>query len=62
MKHTFRTKWEDNSIACICTLSKKCSHAKECEELEFKLNKYDGIKECMSQRKYRKENGVYKQK
>lgn len=62
MKQTFRTKWEDNEIACICTLKKKCIHAKACEELELKLNTYDGIKECMSHRRYRKENGVTKQK
>lgn len=62
MRYTFRTKWESNQVVCICTLGKRCIHANDCEELEFKLNKYDGIKECMDQRKYKREKGAMKQK
>lgn len=62
MRCTFRTKWENNKIACVCTLGKKCVHVATCEELEFKLNIYDGIKDCMKERSYKKVHGAIKQK
>lgn len=61
MKCTFRTRWDGNEIACACTLSHECIHAKECEILEFKLYVYGGIKECMGQRAYKREKGTIRQ-
>lgn len=61
MRCTFKTKWVNNEIACICTLKNKCIHASQCEELEFKMSAYDDMKECMRQRAYKRLNGSIKQ-
>lgn len=53
----------DKELKCICLLiNPLCDKYKQCEELELTLNIYDGIEECMRQRKYKKERGVIKQK
>lgn len=57
MRCTFRTRWENEKVACVCTLNHKCIHAIDCEELDFKLDKYDGIAECMKQRSYNRGRG-----
>jgi hypothetical protein len=61
MRCTFRTKWENGEVACVCALNHKCIHAKTCEELDFKFDKYDGLPECMKQRFYRREKGAIRQ-
>lgn len=62
MKIILYTKWDLNELLCCCYIKKPlCDKYKSCEELELKLNKYDGLEECMRQRKYKKERGAIKQ-
>ena len=63
LKFMFYTKWENNKLACSCYIKNpQCDRYKECEELEFNLDIYGGIHECMNHRKYKKERGVIKQR
>lgn len=61
MKCTFMTKWYNDEIVCICTLNKKCKDAVKCEELDFKLDPYASLEECMSTRSYKRRNGAIRQ-
>ena len=61
MKYKFKTKWINNEITCICTLNKHCAFTKDCEELDFHLNKYEGINDIGEGRVYKKVNGRIKQ-
>lgn len=63
LKFIFYTKWEDNNLVCSCYIKNpQCDNYKSCEELEFILDTYDGIQECMNNRKYKRERGVIKQR
>ncbi|MDT8717617.1 hypothetical protein IAI10_13170 [Clostridium sp. 19966] len=61
MRCTFRTRWENHEIACICTLKNKCIHAGNCEELDFRLNAFEGIKGCMQHSSYKRQKGALRQ-
>lgn len=62
MRIIIYTKWDSEELECACYIKNPlCDNYKQCEELELKLDKYDGIQECMRQRKYKKERGVIKQ-
>lgn len=62
MKIILYTKWDINELSCCCYIKNPlCDNYKNCEELELILNKYEGLEECMRQRKYKKERGAIKQ-
>lgn len=59
---TLLTFWKDNELECCCPIHNKCSKDRGCEELEFTINPYTGIKECMKHDSYKRSNGAIKQK
>lgn len=61
MKFKFFTKWQTNEICCICLSTKKCDQKKNCEELDFTLNPYDGIKDCMKEDYHKRNHGALRQ-
>ena len=57
MKFKLLTKWKDKELICCCPSSNKCSKDHGCEELDFILNPYDGIEECMREHSYERSKG-----
>ncbi|GIM29883.1 hypothetical protein CPJCM30710_25490 [Clostridium polyendosporum] len=63
MKYKFNTRWNGKQLKCACLFGNACcDRFKKCEVLELTMDPFDGIKECMGQRKYVRENGALKQK
>jgi hypothetical protein len=62
MKVTLLTKWKDKELVCCCPLINRCNKEHGCEELEFVLNPYSDINECMSQRTYKRVKGAMTQR
>jgi hypothetical protein len=62
MKVKLFTKWKDGEIVCTCPLINKCNKDHGCEELDFILDPYAGIKECMKHSSYERVNGKVHQK
>lgn len=49
------TQWREDKLVCCCTKDNKCSKERGCEEIEaFIEDKYDGLRECMKARAYRR--------
>jgi len=61
MKVKLLTKWLDKELVCCCPIINKCNKNHGCEELDFILNPYDDIEECMGHSAYRKTKGITKQ-
>jgi hypothetical protein len=62
MKVKLLTKWKDKELVCCCPVINKCNKEHGCEELDFTLNPYDGIKECMGHDAYKRCNGRVQQR
>ena len=50
--YTFNTNWKDGELVCACTQDGKCNKNHGYEELEFILNSYTDINECMKHDSY----------
>jgi hypothetical protein len=62
MKVKLMTKWRNNELECCCPVKNQCLKNHNCEELEFILDQYEGINDCMKSRSYkRNKNGAIKQ-
>lgn len=61
-KYKLMTHWRNQELVCCCPVKNQCSKDHGCEELEFILNPYDGIGECMRERSYKRINGALRQK
>jgi len=46
MKIKLLTQWINKELVCCCPLKNKCRKDHNCEELEFTLDQFKGIKEC----------------
>jgi hypothetical protein len=62
MKFKFLTEWSEKELVCCCLVKNKCDKNHNCEELEFTLNPYEGVVECMKERSYRRVRGALKQR
>ncbi|MGH4125609.1 MAG: hypothetical protein ACREV6_22075 [Clostridium sp.] len=62
MKVTLLTQWKDKELVCCCPLVNKCNKNHGCEELDFTLDAYANINECMGQRVYKRVNGAMTQR
>jgi hypothetical protein len=63
VKVTLLTYWRNKELECCCPVKNRCKKDKGCEELDFTLDPYEGIKECMKARSYkRNSNGAIEQK
>lgn len=54
MKFLLLTKWIDKELVCCCPVKNKCMKDHNCEELEFTLDPYADIQECMKERSYKR--------
>ena len=62
MKVTLFTKWINKELVCCCPVCNKCLKEHGCEELEFFINPYGDINECMKERSYiRGKHGAIRQ-
>lgn len=59
---TLLTFWKDKELECCCPPKNRCSKDKGCELLEFTINPYTGVKECMKHSSYKRSKGAIKQK
>lgn len=57
MKIKLLTKWLNNELVCCCPIINQCSKKHDCEELEFILNPYDDVQDCMTHSAYKREKG-----
>ena len=62
MKVQLYSYFKDNEIECCCPPKNKCSKDKGCELLDFTLDPYADIKECMKHSSYKRNKGAIKQK
>jgi hypothetical protein len=62
MKYKLLTEWKEKELICCCLVNNKCCKHNVCEELEFTLDPYEGVVECMKQRSYRRVRGALKQR
>ena len=62
MKIELYTLWREKDLVCVCTKDGKCRKERNCELLEFNLNKYDGIEECMKHDSYMRVKSRIQQK
>ena len=62
MKVKLMTYWKNKELTCCCPINNKCSKDHNCEELEFTLNEYEGIEECMRERSYKRVKGALRQR
>jgi hypothetical protein len=54
-KYEFNTRWDKDILICACLQDNPCcDRYKTCEVLELTFNPYDGVKDCMGQRKYKR--------
>ena len=61
-KYKFNTRWNKKILKCACLFGNAaCDRFKTCEVLDFTHNPFDDIKECMKERTYRRDKGVFKQ-
>lgn len=51
------TRWRDGKLVCCCPIKNKCLRDNNCEELDFDLHIYGGIKECMREHSYKRGKG-----
>lgn len=62
-KYEFNTRWDKKTLICACLQGNPaCDRYKTCEVLELTLDPYEGTKECMKERSYKRCNGAVKQK
>lgn len=62
-KYNFNTRWNGKELKCACLYGNPCcDRYRNCEKLELTLDPFDGIKDCMKERSYKKVHGAYKQK
>ncbi|MGE5627815.1 MAG: hypothetical protein ACM3X7_06825 [Solirubrobacterales bacterium] len=60
-KHKLMTKWREKELVCCCPIKNQCSKNHGCEELEFNLDPYADVSECMQGRAYKRVNGAMRQ-
>lgn len=54
-KYKFNMRWDKKELKCACLYGNAaCDRDKTCEVLELTLNPFDGAKECMKGRSYKK--------
>lgn len=51
------THWRDKELVCCCPVNNQCLKNHNCEELEFTLDTYGGIAQCMKGRSYIRTKG-----
>lgn len=54
MKIKLLTKWHEKEMVCCCPPKNRCSKDHRCEELEFILDPFADIEECMGHDAYRR--------
>ncbi|KPU45809.1 hypothetical protein OXPF_05980 [Oxobacter pfennigii] len=58
MKVKLFTQWKGKNLVCCCPIDNRYCKDGVCEEVEFTLNPYDGIKDCMEgQHTYKRYKG-----
>ena len=62
MKVKLLTKWNNKELMCCCPINNKCSKDHHCEELEFVLDEFGDIEECMGERSYKRVKGAIRQR
>lgn len=64
MKVTLNTKWIGKEIECVKSPSfcQACKDRGKCEELDFKLNQYEGVEDCMKHDSYKRVKGAIRRK
>ncbi|MHC1683698.1 MAG: hypothetical protein AB6733_12190 [Clostridiaceae bacterium] len=63
MKYKHYTRWDGKLLKCSCYINNPgCDRYKSCEEVDLTLEPYEGVRECMKERKYIRQHGVMKQK
>lgn len=62
MKFKLLTQWKGKELVCCCPVKNKCMKNHGCEELEFTLDPYEDIKQCMKHDSYKKcKGGAFRQ-
>ena len=62
MKVTLLTMWKDKQLVCCCPLINKCNKNHGCEELDFTLDPYASVNECMKHDSHIRVNGRVQQR
>ncbi len=57
------TYWRNEKLECCCPPQNRCLKDRECELMELTYNEFEGTKECMKSRSYkRNKRGAIEQK
>jgi len=56
------TYWKDKNLECCCPSHRGCNKNHGCEELDFILDPYADMQECMSERSYIRVNSRMQQR
>ncbi|MCI6278063.1 MAG: hypothetical protein MR639_15300 [Clostridium sp.] len=48
------TFWRDGKLECCCPPQNKCNKDHNCELMKFTYDEYEGSRECMKSRKYKR--------
>lgn len=51
------TYWRDKEVVCCCPIKNQCNKNHNCEKLEFTLDPYEGVENCMKERSYKRVKG-----
>lgn len=56
------TYWNEKELVCCCPKANRCRKERGCEELDFTLNPYSGLNECMKHNSYTRHKGAIQQR
>jgi len=62
LKIKLYTQWKNGEVVCTCPITNKCKKEHGCELLDFTLDSYADMRECMKHDSYARVKGAMSQR